>query len=575
MLSVMPPIDVRDLGRLSTITAVLARHGFGGLVQAAGLSATPSGPAASAAAPWAIRARDALVELGPTFVKLGQVLSVRPDITPAALIEELRGLQDHVPEAPWEGVKAVLEEALGGPLEATFSEFDERPVASASIAQVHLATLRLPDGGERQVAVKVQRPGMERVIRSDLHILHTLAGLLEGRVELPGLYTPQAIVTALERAVLDELDFTLEARNAARFRLALARSPEAYVPEILLPWCSRRVLVMERVDGEPLSALGPDDPRAKDLARLIVDLSVRQVFDEGFFHGDPHPGNLLVLRDGRLCWLDFGLCGSLTAEMQDTLVTLLAAMVFEDAETLALTLHRAGGAQGRLDLRAFKGDIERLMTRYKGASYARLSERGSLLDLVELTSRYRLSLVPEYTLLARAVSLLDGVLRGLAPNEDPVTLIRPHAARRLSDRLSPDRLRADALRALLQAQGGLKSLPLQVSQLLMDLERGAIRIEARDPDAQRLADALGSAAFRLSLALCASALLIAGAILLTAPAAPVWGLPLAAIFGGALVLAAATMWSGLVAHTLLGDRLSLAGLRRRALGVLRFFVGRR
>lgn len=572
----MAHIDVRDLGRVRAILGVLTRHGFGSLLHGAGLGEylDRPDPGADSALPWAARLRAVLVELGPSFVKLGQVLSVRPDIIPPALVQEFRTLQDQVPPAPWEQVRPAVEAELGEPLDARFSRFDPTPVASASIAQVHLATLR--DGeGERSVAVKVQRPGIERTIRSDLHILFTLAHLLEGRLELPGVYTPVAIVQEFEAAVRQELDFLTEASNLERLRAHLRGVPGVSAPAPHRRWSTPRLLVMDRVEGTPLGALPPGDPRLPVLLGQLVDLTVRQVFDWGFFHADPHPGNLFATADGGLVLLDLGLCGTLTAEMRDTLVTLLACLVFEDAETLALTLYRVGGVEGRLELRAFRSELERMMTRYRGATLSQLSEPDSLLEFIALCSRYRLRLLPEYALLARALSIVDGMLRQHLPGQDPVALVRPHAARLLAERLSPERLRTDALRAALQAQGGLKGLPIQLNQLLMDLERGRLSVQVQTPDLRPVHEAVHDAALRVSLAVCASAMLVTSAILLAAADPRPFDLPLGAALAGLTALIGSALWLGLVAHTLLGPQLRWSEWQRRGMALLRFFAGDR
>jgi ubiquinone biosynthesis protein len=571
----MAHIDVHDLGRVSTITAVLARHGFGSLLEGAGLqSYVPeegSEPVDSDSSS-AVRLRRVLTELGPTFVKLGQVLSVRPDIVPPALIREFQKLQDEVPPVPWDEAQTVLSEELTVPIDQVFAHIDHEPVASASIAQVHLAELL--DG--RLVAVKIQRPGIQSTIRSDLHILHTLAHLVEGRLNLPGVYTPKAIVNEFERAILDELDFRAEARNAERFRECFVNDPKVLVPAIHRSLTSSRVLVLERVDGRPLSALEQGDPTLPDVMQILLDSTVTQVFDHGFFHADPHPGNVLVLDDGRLAFLDFGLCGSLTAQMRETLVTMLVSLVFQDAETLALTIYHSGGIDGRVDLRAFRSEIERLMQKYHGSSLKDLSTQASLVEFIQVAARFQIRLVPEYALLARAASLVDGVLRSKVPDSDPVELVRPHAKRLMTDRLGPERLGADLMKLFVQAQGGFKQLPTQINQLLLDLERGQVRFQVDPgPDAELLRDEIRYGALRICLALCAMALLVAGAVMVAAWSPAPWGVPLAGIAGLLALLTAVAMWAGLVVHSLVGGQLTLRVLRRRASQVVRFFIGDR
>ncbi len=566
----MPHIDVHDLGRVRTIASVLGRYGFGGLLTSAGWEQYSDETVKDEGA-WPVRVRRALVELGPTFVKLGQVLSVRPDVIPPALVLELQKLQDDVPPVSWEEARAVLESELSQPIDEVFAQLDETPVASASIAQVHLGVLE--DGEE--VAVKIQRPGIQATIRSDIHILHSLATLLEGRIELPGVYTPVAIVQELERAIAQELDFWQEARNAARFRECFFEDQDVVVPRIHRRWTSSRVLVMERIRGTPLSQIADDDGRLRPIMHRLVDTTIAQIFDHGFFHGDPHPGNLLVTDDGRLAFLDFGLCGSLTGQMRQTLVSAIVSMVFQDAETLALTIYHAGGVRGRVDLRAFRAEIERLMQKYHGASLSDLSTQASLVEFIQVASDFRIRLVPEYALLARAASIVDGMLRARVPETDPVELIRPHARQMMAERLSPEKISAEMLKMVVQAQGGFKQLPTQINQLLLDLERGQLQVGVRNEDGDLLRAEIRNAALRISLALCAMALLVAGALLMTTWSPEPAGWPVLFTVGVLVVLVAVAMWAGLVTHTLFGEQLQPSAWTRRLGLLLRFFLGER
>ncbi len=308
----MAQINVKDIGRITEILGILRKHGFGRWIIQAGLGRflPEDDETQGDRAHWTVRAREALVELGPTFVKLGQVMSVRPDIIPARLAEELQVLQDRVPPVPYDAIKVVIEEDLLGPLEEVFLSFEAQAMASASIAQVHRA--ELPDG--TPVAVKVRRPDIGPVIRADLRILYTLAHLVKGRVELPGVYTPVAIVSEFEAAVMQELDFFREARNCDRFRSTMAeRQPDVVVPKVHTGHSARRVLTLELIEGRPFNQLDSTDPLAYEMAHKLIEASYTQVFDNGLFHGDPHPGNLLVLPDGRLGYPDFGLVATISA----------------------------------------------------------------------------------------------------------------------------------------------------------------------------------------------------------------------------------------------------------------------
>ena len=562
----MPHIDIRDLGRLREITSVLVRHGFGHLVELAGLDIQKVDKAPDA--PFARRLRRVLAELGPTFVKLGQVLSVRPDIVPSDVIVELERLQDDVPPADSAEVTRLLEGELGGTIEERFASFDPDPLASASIAQVHRATL--PDG--RHVAVKVQRPGIESSIRSDLHILYSLAHLLAGRIALPGLYTPVGIVREFEAAMQLELDFLQEARSAHRFRASFSDSPDVVVPEIYEEMSTRRVMVMELLDGVPLSRLAPCSAEVTHAMDLLIEATYQQVFEHGFFHGDPHPGNLLVLEDGRLAYLDFGLTGQLTVEMRDVVVALFVGLVMSDAETVALTLYRAGATDGRVDLKGFKREVERLMAKYHGATLTELSQTTSLVEFVETAARFRIRLVPEYVVLVRTASILDGIARRMLPDTDIVARVQPYAQRLVGDRFKPERLAQDAVRVLQHAQMAFQDVPLQLNQVFLDLEQGNLTIRTEQVHAAEMRKEVREAGMRVAVALTAAALTLAGAILI-APLAlspSLWIVPVVA--GSVALVVGLGLMAAMAAHYLVASRVAPSDVRKQALSIVRFFL---
>ncbi len=565
----MPHMNVHDLGRLREITRVLVRHGFGHLVRLAGLEVEEEG--VESKVPLGRRIRLVLTDLGPTFVKLGQVLSVRPDIVPRDVLDELQGLQDNVPPAPFPEVREALEREMGATLEERFASFDPTPIASASIAQVHRAVLH--DG--RVVAVKVQRPGIEPAIRSDLHILYSLAHLIGDRIQLPGLYTPVGIVQEFDAALTRELDFIQEARAATRFRRSMKGHADIYAPEVYEEWTTRRMLVLEMLEGRRFSELAPGTPEADAAMDRLIEATYLQVFELGFFHGDPHPGNLLVLTDGRLAYLDFGLTGTLNREMQDVLVALFLGLVQRDAEAVALTLFRAGATAGRVDLKAFRGEVERMMARYDGATLRQLSETASLVEFVQVAAQYRIRLVQEYAVLARAVSILDGIARRLLPDTDIVDRVRPYGQRVLAQRVSPERMSGEALRLLQHAQMTLQDLPIQLNQLLGDLEQGVLTVRTADPEGGELRREIRHAGLRVAIGLWITGMGLGGAVLV-ALSDPALGWRSPQLFLGLATLGLATLlWAALILHALVAERLHPREWRRNLIAVARFFLGSR
>ncbi len=569
-------LQVGDLPRINEISLVLARNGFGHLLNLVGLSAVLAPGSDKATGPFARRARQVLVDLGPTFVKLGQVLSVRPDILPQDVLTEFETLQDKVPPMDADDVKSVVEGELQRPMHEVFEHFDPVPLGSASIAQVHRARLI----GGQEVAVKLQRKGIERVIRSDLSILYTLANLAEGRITVPGLHTPRAIVREFDLAINQELDFLQELRSAERMAGHLRElGGEVRVPRVFPQWSTRRMLVMELVNGVPLGQkmqeIEPGGPEARRLAHAIMEATYRQAFDYGFFHGDPHPGNLYVSDEGSLVYLDWGMTGTLTGAMQDTLVNAFTSMVFRDPETLAMTVFRAGASNGRVDLRAFVDELDRKMKQYYGASLDDLANPTTFMEIIELCTRFHISLPPEFAVLSRAITLVEGEIRALMPSIDIVEEVKPYAQRLMARRFSPERVAHDVARTLIQVQGHFRDLPTQVNQVMMDLQGGNITVVARDPDAARLREEIRSAVLRLSLAAAASTVTMGSLLFLAAWSPTPFGIPVFGLVGGVFLFAGMGLFGALGIHVFFARFLSLGYWQRLFLGVLRFFRWRR
>jgi ubiquinone biosynthesis protein len=571
-------IQVNDLPRINEISLVLAKNGFGHLLNLIGIAAVLPAGTDKATGPFARRLRQVLVDLGPTFVKLGQVLSVRPDILPQDVLTEFESLQDRVPPMSMEDVQWVVEQELQRPIEEVFEWFDPAPLGSASIAQVHKA--KLLDGQE--VAVKLQRRGIERTIRSDISILYSLATVAEGRISLPGLHTPRAIIREFDLAITRELDFLqemeslermarhLEAAGAGKGALDLA------VPKVHHDWTSRRMLVLELIEGvslqQHIQAIEPGGAEASRLAHLIMEATYRMVFDFGFFHGDPHPGNLMVARDGRLVYLDFGMVGTLTGAMQETIINAFTSMVFRDAQTLAMTVYRAGATKGRVDIKKFVDELERKMQQYYGASLDDLANTTTFMEVVEMCTRFQISLPPEFAVLSRAITLVEGEIRQLLPGIDIVEEVKPYAQRLITRRFSPERVAQDAARLMIQVQGHFRDLPTQVNQMLMDLQGGNVQLITRDPDAGRLREEIRAAVLRLSLAAAASTVTMGSMLFLAAASLASFGFAqvLAILAGMGGMLLGGSLFGALGIHVFFARFLSIGYWQRLFLGVFRF-----
>jgi ubiquinone biosynthesis protein len=306
-----------------------------------------------------------------------------------------------------------------------------------------------------------------------------------------------------------------------------------------------------------------------------MDATYRQVFEHGLFHGDPHPGNLFVDADDQLVYLDFGLTGQLTAAMQDTLIAVFTAMVFRDAEALAMAVYRAGATKGRIDLKAFTEELDRNMTRYYGASLDDLANRTTFMEVVQLCTKYHITLPPEFAVLSRAITLVEGSVRTLLPGADIVAEVRPYAQRLMDRRFSPDRVAHDTARLMLQAQGHFRDIPNHLAQLMMDLQAGTITLVTRDPDAHKLREEVRAAVLRLSLAALGSTVTLGSLLVLAAWSPAPFGVPL---FGPLALLglgAGMGLFGALGLHVFLAGLVDLGAWRRRLVGFVRFFRLRR
>ncbi|MFM2152854.1 MAG: hypothetical protein RL199_1289, partial [Pseudomonadota bacterium] len=517
-----------NLSRLREIVSVVARYGFGHALDHAQVARTlglkarpaPERPVESVGR----RLRLMLTELGPTFVKLGQVLSTRADLLPHEVIRELSELQDRVPTIPFVEVRSAVEEGLGRPLTVAFAHFDETPLASASIAQVHRAVTR--DGLD--VIVKVQRPGIGPRIRADIELLYVFARLIEQVVEAQ-LTSPTGIVREFEAALLGELDFTREAANVEQFRRANDGRPYVVVPKVVPTHSAGTVLTLERLDGPKITACDPSRHDREGLTRNLVELAFVQMFEDGLFHGDPHPGNLLALDGDRIGLIDLGLVGRLTRPMQETLMVMCLAITLGDANTLARLLYRIGTSTERISLADLEAGIRAVLDRYAGLELATIDSRSLLGDLLDLAQRFRIRIPRDYAVLAKAALTIEGVVRKLSPGLDIGAMATPYAQRLLYERLNPVGRDADARKLLLQVQGIAADIPSQLTQVLMDLERGRLNVTNRGSE-ERLGELVSSVRL-LSVAVMAGATTTGGFLCLGRPGIPTWAATLLVLFG--------------------------------------------
>ncbi|MEU4739558.1 AarF/UbiB family protein [Actinosynnema sp. NPDC023658] len=457
--------------RYSRITAIAFRHGLGPYLR--GRERTDTRLARSL--------RLALEEGGITFVKLGQVLSTRPDLMPPDVVDELTSLQDMVPAAPWPAVREVLVAELGQPPEEVFAEFDERPIAAASVAQVHRARLK---SGE-DVVVKVQRPGVRRVAEGDLDIVNRLASTLHHRTRWGKAIGVRDLAAGFSAALREELDFRVEARNLAAVRAASADT-DVVLPAVHADLCTARVLVMQRLEGVPVRSAALESVDRDALARALLDALLRQVMVNGVFHADPHPGNIMLLHDGRLGMLDFGSVGRIDAQLRSALGKLLLAVDRGDPASLRDALLELVTRPDEIDEQQLERALGQFMARH--LSTGMRPDVGMFGDLFKVVYQYGLSIPPEIAAVFRALATVEGTLSALSPGFNIVAESRAFADQQFSAHLTPESLRRTVTEELHSMLPMLRRLPRRADRISSALEQGrlgvGVRLFADDRDRQ-------------------------------------------------------------------------------------------
>lgn len=524
----------RDLGRLNEIAGVAIRHGFGDVVRRLGLADAleragqvlkREHAADLARLDPPVQVRLALEELGPTFVKLGQILAGRADLFGPEWIAEFSRLHSQVPAVPMEALRAQLREDLGDEPEAVFDAFEAEPLAAASIAQVHRA--RLKDGTE--VVVKIRRPGIREVVEADLRLLERLAAMAE--TEVPSLqpYRPRQLVRELARSLQREMDLAAECHNAERIAANLAVLPHVTIPKVHWQHTHERINVQEFIAGIPgselerVSAEGLDRPL---LARRGAQAVLKMIVEDGFFHADPHPGNVFYLPGNRLAFIDFGMVGRLTARRREELLSLLLGLVQREPQAVADVLLDWAGDNHGANLTQLEMEIEAFVDQYHGTPLAELHLGQMLADVTTILREHRLALPADLALLIKAFISLEGMGRGLDPGFRMAEEALPMLRQVLRARYTPRALSARAWNTLRGALATAERLPHDVSRALRNLRRGRMQLHIDLAHLKRVGDQLDRAANRLALALVIAAMIVGSSIVMTVKGGPtLFGLP--------------------------------------------------
>jgi len=516
-----PPIRaVRHLQRYREIARVFIRHGFGELVDTLELLPYLSLPRRLLRRGQPViprlgptqRLRMAMEELGPTFVKLGQVLSTRPDLLPPAYVAELAKLQDSVPPAPWGPIRAQIEAELGVRLEELFADFEPVPIAAASLSQVHAATL--PDGD--RVVVKVQRPGIQAVIETDLEILFDLAQLVQKRTPLGEIYDLPEIADDFAITMRAELDFGREGRNADRFRANFADETYLHIPWVYWDYTTSRVMVLERIGGikiddvQALDAAGHDRHRVGlHAARMIV----KEVLNDGFFHADPHPGNFIVMPGDVIGAMDFGMVGHLSHRLRTDLIRLYIVAVQVDEEGIVDQLIRLGMAGGAVDRAGLQRDVARLLRKYYGLPLGSVRAGEVIEEIMPVAFRHHLHMPSELWLLGKTLAMMEGIGLKLVPDFDIFAVSKPYVRQFTRQMASPRSWGPPLLKGAGDWAELMSIIPRVGSQLLTRVERGEMEITLKHEGLDQSMARLDRLANRISLSLLLAALIVGLALL--------------------------------------------------------------
>ena len=460
-------------------------------------------------------------ELGPTYIKLGQILSNRPDLIPGELQRELEKLQENVPPFAHEQAVQIVESELGRPVGEIFAQFDTEPQAAASMAQIHRAVLK---SGE-VAAIKIQRPGLAELVEIDIDILHELAELIDRYVPQSRNIGPREIVHKFEKAMHQELDFRREVAAIERFGKQFAKEEGLKVPQVYRELCTRKVLCMEFIQGRPLADLlehvQQDPEQGKCIARLGAELTLKQIFHYGFFHADPHPGNIVVMEDGRICYIDFGLTGSLVQRDLETVGNMITSIISRNEQTASRAVIRLAGSRDFETARSIERDIAEIIERFQG-SEGDFSFTALLSELVQILVHKGLRLPPDLFLLVKSLITIEGVASALDPQFDFTAHLKPFAETLVKDRFDPQRIKKNLSTMAGDYAELLQSIPADYYKLVDTISAGKVRLSIEEKSLKPLNQSLLKASSTLAFALVLMALIIGSSLIVHARVPPLW-----------------------------------------------------
>lgn len=514
----------RSAGRISQIINVFLKHGFGKVIDQIHLSRfIPFRKRIKTFGQWpnvkipttAEKLRLAFAELGPSFVKLAQILSSRPDLITKPYAEEFRKLQDKVPPFPSDAAIRIIEEETGLSLSQIFSSFNKTPVAAASIAQVHIA--RLTDGSD--VIVKVQRPGIRETLETDIQILTAIAALMEKYIPESAFFNPKGIVEEFAKTVRKELDFIEEAKNCCRFRRNFSDDLEVYIPAVYGEFTSDKILVMERIDGvriddvAGINRLGLD---RKQIARIGVNSYFKQILKDGFFHADPHPGNIFAMPSGMIGYMDFGIVGRVSPELRETMANTFLALIHKDFDRLIDQYIELGIVPEHVDLehfrRAFKADLFEFLEPLYGQTLQEINFAQYLETITHLAIKHDMRIPSDLLLINKAMLILENIGRQLDPSFDFISAAEPYAAKLVRERLSPSRIFEKARKNVMEVGDFAVHFPKQMRQIIQKVLRDDLHLKMSHVGLDRFIRDMDRSSNRIAFSMIISAILLSSAM---------------------------------------------------------------
>ena len=538
-----PGTRAGSLRRFAQISRVLVRHGFGFVFDVRRDRRENKGLQEFLAPNFGVRMRRSLDDLGPTFVKFGQVLSTRSDVFPEGILSELQKLQDTARPMPAGRAQAILERELGAPVDEVFSQFDPVPLGSASIGQVHRAVLRT---GEI-VAVKVQRPEAPGRIAADLELMREFADFVDRRFAQRVLVDARGLVAEFEVVVRRELDYTAEAQNARRFAANFAGTP-VVIPSVYRELSTSKVLTMEFVVGTRFRDIRPllmAPSERRRVASMGADAIFKMAFEDGFFHGDPHPSNLLLTPEGDLALLDFGMVGFMSRGDIESLSRLFIAVIQRDASAALRALEGLGVRYATEVRGELVRELREFLNKYSGLSVGEVTLGQALSELIALARRYRVRMPPVFPLLTKALVTAEGLARSIDPTINVYEVARPYARRLLSQRYRPRVLAEVATERSLEYARYVEEYPEQVRQLLGELADGELEVQLKHGGLDELIGSVDVLANRLVFAVVTAALLVGSSMLgafdVGGPSVPLLGVPVVAFIGFTMALILASL----------------------------------